>query len=95
MAGYSELFGRLGRNPQSAALLALIGTIAILLVWNFVSNVLNVPRGADAPVALFSSSSMRLVASVWLLSFICSIERSGSRGLGEEARVDTLLEIRL
>jgi len=39
MDGYSELFGRLGRNPQSAALLALTGTIAILLVWNFVSNV--------------------------------------------------------
>jgi hypothetical protein len=38
MAGYSELFGRLGRNPQSAALLALAGTIlmtALLLGRSF------------------------------------------------------------
>jgi hypothetical protein len=36
---------------------ALVGTIAmtILLVSNFVSNVLNVLRGVDAPVVLFSS----------------------------------------
>src|SRR5450755_4724617 len=42
---------------KSAALLALIGTIlmTVLLVWNFVSNVLNVLRGVDAPVVLFSS----------------------------------------
>jgi hypothetical protein len=42
---------------KSAALLALIGTIlmSVLLVWNFVSNVLNVLRGAEAPVVLFAS----------------------------------------
>jgi hypothetical protein len=27
----------------------------VLLVWNFVSNFLNVLRGVDAPVVLFSS----------------------------------------
>ena len=58
MAGYSEFFGRLGRNPQSAALLALVGTMlmTVLWVWNFVSNVVNVLRGVNAPVVLFSSS---------------------------------------
>ena len=42
---------------KNAALLALIGTIlmTILLVWTFVSNVVNVLRGVDAPVVLFSS----------------------------------------
>ena len=42
---------------KNAALLALIGTIVmtVLLVWNFVSNVLNVLRGVDAPVVLFAS----------------------------------------
>jgi hypothetical protein len=29
--------------------------MTILLVWDFVSNVLNVLRGLDAPVVLFSS----------------------------------------
>ena len=29
--------------------------MTILLVWNFVSNVLNVLRGVDAPVVLFAS----------------------------------------
>ena len=39
------------------ALLPLVGTILMtaLLVWNFVSNVVNVLRGVDAPVVLFSS----------------------------------------
>jgi hypothetical protein len=42
---------------KNAALLALIGTILMtaLLVWVFVSNVVNVLRGVDAPVVLFSS----------------------------------------
>ncbi len=42
---------------KNAALLALIGTIlmTVLLVWTFVSNVVNVLRGVDAPVVLFSS----------------------------------------
>jgi hypothetical protein len=42
---------------KNAALLALIGTILMtaLLVWNFVSNVVNVLRGVDAPVVLFHS----------------------------------------
>jgi hypothetical protein len=42
---------------KNAALLALVGTILMtaLLVWNFFSNVLNVLRGVDAPVVLFSS----------------------------------------
>jgi hypothetical protein len=42
---------------KNAALLALVGTILMtaLLVWNFVSNVVNVLRGVDAPVVLFSS----------------------------------------
>ena len=42
---------------KSAALLALVGTIlmTVLLVWNFVSNFLNVLRDVEAPVVLFSS----------------------------------------
>jgi hypothetical protein len=42
---------------KNAALLALIGTIVmtLLLVWNFVFNVVNVLRGVEAPVVLFSS----------------------------------------
>jgi hypothetical protein len=42
---------------KTAALLALIGTIlmTVLLVWNFVSHVLNVLHGAEAPVVLFAS----------------------------------------
>jgi hypothetical protein len=39
------------------ALLALVGTILMtaLLVWNFVSNVVNVLRGVNAPAVPFSS----------------------------------------
>jgi hypothetical protein len=42
---------------KNAALLALVGTIlmTVLLVWNFVSNVLNVLRGVEAPILLFAS----------------------------------------
>jgi hypothetical protein len=42
---------------KNAALLAFVGTIVmtVLLVWNFVSTVLNVLRGVEAPVVLFSS----------------------------------------
>jgi len=42
---------------KNAALLALIGTIVmtVLLVWNFVFNVVNVLRGVEASVVLFSS----------------------------------------
>jgi hypothetical protein len=42
---------------KSAALLALVGTMlmTVLLVWNFVSTFLNVLRGVEAPVVLFSS----------------------------------------
>jgi hypothetical protein len=42
---------------KNAALLALIGTIVmtVLLVWNFVSTVLNVLRGVEAPAVLFAS----------------------------------------
>jgi hypothetical protein len=42
---------------KNAALLALVGTIVmtVLLAWNFVSNVLNVLRGVEAPVVLFAS----------------------------------------
>ena len=42
---------------KNAALLALIGTILMtaLLVWVFVSNLVNVLRGVDAPAVLFSS----------------------------------------
>jgi len=42
---------------KNAALLALVGTIlmTVLLVWNFVSNVLNVLRGVEAPIVLFAS----------------------------------------
>jgi hypothetical protein len=44
---------------KNAALLALIGTILMtaLLLWTFVSNMINVLRGVDAPVVLFSSAS--------------------------------------
>jgi hypothetical protein len=39
------------------ALLALVGTVLMtaLLVWTFVSNMVNVLRGVDATVVLFSS----------------------------------------
>ena len=42
---------------KNATLLALVGTIlmTVLLVWNFVSNVLNVLRGVEAPIVLFAS----------------------------------------
>jgi hypothetical protein len=42
---------------KSAALLALIGAMlmTVLLVWNFVIAFLNVLRGVEAPVVLFSS----------------------------------------
>ena len=42
---------------KGAALLALIGTVLItaVLTWMFISNVVNVLRGVDAPVVLFTS----------------------------------------
>jgi hypothetical protein len=42
---------------KGAALLALVGTIlmTVLLVWNFVSNVVYVLRGVEAPIVLFAS----------------------------------------
>jgi len=42
---------------KGAALLAFIGTVLItaFLIWTFVFRVLNVLRGVDAPVVLFSS----------------------------------------
>jgi hypothetical protein len=42
---------------KGAALLAFVGTILItaVLTWTFVSNVLNVLRGVEAPVVVFSS----------------------------------------
>jgi hypothetical protein len=42
---------------KSGALLALVGTVSmtVLLLWTFVSNVVNVLRGVDAPVVLFAS----------------------------------------
>jgi hypothetical protein len=44
-------------TPKNAALLALVGTLlmTVLLVWNFVSGVVNVLRGVEAPVVLFAS----------------------------------------
>jgi hypothetical protein len=52
---------------KNAALLALVGTIVMtaLLLWTFVSNVVNVLRGVDAPVVLFASFIYYLC--VWLL----------------------------
>ena len=42
---------------KNAALLALIGTVlmTVLLVWNFVFNLLNLLRGLIPTVAVFSS----------------------------------------
>ena len=42
---------------KNAALLALVGTVLMtaLLAWTFVSNVVYVLRGAEAPLVLFSS----------------------------------------
>jgi hypothetical protein len=47
----------LSMTLKNAALLALVGTIlmTVLLVWNFVSNVIYVLRGVQAPVVLFAS----------------------------------------
>ena len=44
-------------TPKNAALLAFVGTLLMtaLLVWNFVSTVVNVLRSVEAPVLLFSS----------------------------------------
>lgn len=46
-----------GGGLTSMALLALVGTVLMtaLLLWAFVSNVVNVLRGVEAPVLLFSS----------------------------------------
>jgi uncharacterized membrane protein len=42
---------------KTAALLAFVGTLLMtaLLVWNFVSTLINVLRSVEAPVLLFSS----------------------------------------
>lgn len=47
----------LSMTPKNAALLALVGTLlmTVLLVWNFVSNMVNVLRRVEGPVALFAS----------------------------------------
>lgn len=44
-------------TPRGAALLAFIGTLLItaVLTWTLVLNVVNVLRGVEAPVVLFSS----------------------------------------
>jgi hypothetical protein len=47
----------LSMTVKSAALLAFVGTMlmTVLSVWNFVIATLNVLRGVEAPVLLFSS----------------------------------------
>jgi len=56
---------------KNAALLALIGTMLMtaLLVWVFVSNLVNVLRGADAPVVLFSSFIYAVGCFTLMVSF--------------------------
>ena len=56
---------------KNAALLALIGTMLMtaLLVWVFVSNLVNVLRGADAPVVLFSSFIYAVGGFTLMVSF--------------------------
>jgi hypothetical protein len=47
----------LSMTLKNAALLALIGTMVmtVLLVWHFVSNMINVLGGVEAPAVLFAS----------------------------------------
>jgi hypothetical protein len=47
---------------KNAALLALVGIVlmTVLLVWSFVSNVLNVLRGVEAPVVIFARTVGRV-----------------------------------
>ena len=47
----------LSMTLKSASFLALIGTalVSVLLVWDLISNVLNVARGLVAPVVLFTA----------------------------------------
>ena len=56
---------------KNAALLALIGTILMtaVLVWVFVSNLVNVLRGVDAPVVLFSSFIYAVGCFTLMVSF--------------------------
>jgi len=63
---------------KNAALLALVGTIlmTVLLVWNFVSNVLHVLRGVEAPIVLFASFIYAFGCLTVMVFFSCSIERS-------------------
>jgi hypothetical protein len=65
---------------KNAALLALVGTVLMtaLLLWAFVSNMINVLRGVDAPVVLFASFIYAFGCFMWLRSFMCSTERSRS-----------------
>jgi hypothetical protein len=64
---------------KNSALLALVGTIltTALLLWAFVSNVLNVLRGVDAPVVLFSSS-FHAFGCFTLMVFLPVIHRAQS-----------------
>jgi hypothetical protein len=56
---------------KDAALLALIGTMLMtaLLVWVFVSNLVHVLRGVDAPVVLFSSFMYAFGCFTLMVSF--------------------------
>jgi hypothetical protein len=74
----------LSMTPKNAALLALVGTIlmTVLLVWNFVSNVVNVLRGVEAAVVLFASFIYAFGCFTVMVSFSFSTGRSGKRDFG-------------
>ncbi len=66
---------------KSASLLALIGTMimAILSVWRFVINLLNVLHDAIAPAVVFSSM-IEAVAWISVAVFFYYFYRTGVRG---------------
>ena len=72
---------------KNAALLALVGTIlmTVLLVWNFVSNVLNVLRGVEAPIV---SSWKVMSMSKWVFTLLlCACLQGAAFGGAADERV--------
>jgi hypothetical protein len=82
---------------KSAALLALVGTVLMtaLLLWTFVSNVVNVLRSVDAPVVLLSSSIYSFGCFTDGVLFRVPSSAAVVVIFARRARVGTLSEIRL
>jgi hypothetical protein len=78
---------------KNAALLALIGTLlmTVVLVWNFVSNFINVLRGLVPAVTVFSSLIYAFGCFSVMGSFSCSIGRNPDCCLGTPGRGNRIL----